>query len=169
MYDFILFGLISLETKQDFDWFIYSYCYIYIQGEVEREEDSPYKRKCRSWAFECLELEENRSSCREEGDRTLELFPLHPEGRWRGLKNFSFIINFVSLWWSALICAFLSLFLSLFRERRKTSCLFVLYFWLGTKALCHSLFDLSGGGVCVGVSCVILLTIRKLVEIKLLG
>ncbi|KAJ9166265.1 hypothetical protein P3X46_021042 [Hevea brasiliensis] len=50
------------------------------RGEVERDEDSPYKRKCRSWAFECLELEEIRS-CREEGDRTLELFPLHPEGR----------------------------------------------------------------------------------------
>ncbi|EEF52371.1 WUSCHEL-related homeobox 4 [Ricinus communis] len=57
---------ISLETK----------------GEVlEKDEDSPYKRKCRSWGFECLELEESRSSCREEGDRTLELFPLHPEGR----------------------------------------------------------------------------------------
>ncbi|KAJ4827359.1 hypothetical protein Tsubulata_042648 [Turnera subulata] len=51
------------------------------RGEAaEREEDSPYKRKCRSWAFESLDLEETRS-CREEGDRTLELFPLHPEGR----------------------------------------------------------------------------------------
>ncbi|KAJ9186765.1 hypothetical protein P3X46_002302 [Hevea brasiliensis] len=50
------------------------------RGKVERDEDSPYKRKCRSLAFECLELEESRS-CREEGDRTLELFPLHPEGR----------------------------------------------------------------------------------------
>ncbi|OAY22962.1 WUSCHEL-related homeobox 4 [Manihot esculenta] len=48
--------------------------------EVERDQDSPYKRKCRSWAFEYLDLEESRS-CREEGDRTLELFPLHPEGR----------------------------------------------------------------------------------------
>ncbi|XP_012068312.1 WUSCHEL-related homeobox 4 isoform X2 [Jatropha curcas] len=52
------------------------------RGEVEREKDSPYKRKCRSWGFESLELEESRSTCREEGaDRTLELFPLHPEGR----------------------------------------------------------------------------------------
>ncbi|KAK9269965.1 hypothetical protein L1049_025538 [Liquidambar formosana] len=48
-------------------------------GEVEREEDSPYKRKCRSWGFECLD--DNNRLCREEGDRTLELFPLHPEGR----------------------------------------------------------------------------------------
>ncbi|KAJ6971668.1 hypothetical protein NC653_032249 [Populus alba x Populus x berolinensis] len=50
------------------------------QGEVEKDEDSPYKRKCKSWSFECFELEESRS-CKEEGDRTLELFPLHPEGR----------------------------------------------------------------------------------------
>ncbi|KAJ4701721.1 WUSCHEL related homeobox 4 [Melia azedarach] len=46
---------------------------------AERGEDSPYKRKCRSWTFECLE--EDSRSCKEEGDRTLELFPLHPEGR----------------------------------------------------------------------------------------
>uniref|UniRef100_A0A2P2NY76 WUSCHEL-related homeobox 4 isoform X2 n=1 Tax=Rhizophora mucronata TaxID=61149 RepID=A0A2P2NY76_RHIMU len=52
------------------------------RGGVEREEDSPcsYKRKCRSWGYECLELEES-ITCREEGDGTLELFPLHPEGR----------------------------------------------------------------------------------------
>ncbi|XP_050227754.1 WUSCHEL-related homeobox 4 isoform X2 [Mercurialis annua] len=58
---------ISLETK----------------GEVaEREEDSPYKKKCRNWGVECVEIvQENRSSCREEGNVTLELFPLHPEGR----------------------------------------------------------------------------------------
>ncbi|MCG7218521.1 hypothetical protein ACMBCN_02010 [Candidatus Liberibacter asiaticus] len=60
--------------------------------ESTRElEDSPYKRKYRTWGFECLlELESKSSSsssscCREEeevdGDRTLELFPLHPEGR----------------------------------------------------------------------------------------
>ncbi|KAH7567450.1 hypothetical protein ACOSP7_010647 [Xanthoceras sorbifolium] len=52
------------------------------QAVTERdhhEEDSPYKRKCRSWAFECFE--EESMSCKEEGDRTLELFPLHPEGR----------------------------------------------------------------------------------------
>ncbi|XWS25581.1 hypothetical protein CRYUN_Cryun27aG0080400 [Craigia yunnanensis] len=47
---------------------------------MEREEDSPYKRKCRIWSFEHLE-DESRSSCNEEENRTLELFPLHPEGR----------------------------------------------------------------------------------------
>ncbi|XVE94940.1 hypothetical protein REPUB_Repub02eG0053100 [Reevesia pubescens] len=47
---------------------------------MEREEDSPYKRKCRSWSFEYLE-EESRSSCKEVENRTLELFPLHPESR----------------------------------------------------------------------------------------
>ncbi|KAJ0640026.1 putative transcription factor homeobox-WOX family [Helianthus annuus] len=41
-------------------------------GEVV---ESPYK-KCRSWSFECLEKD-------EEDDKTLELFPLHPEGRSR--------------------------------------------------------------------------------------
>nr|ACA64095.1 WOX4 [Petunia x hybrida] len=50
------------------------------RGEVVREEDSPYKRKCRTWTFEYLEEEEKRN-CREDAsDRTLELFPLHPEG-----------------------------------------------------------------------------------------
>ncbi|XAR61912.1 hypothetical protein NMG60_11016461 [Bertholletia excelsa] len=43
------------------------------------EEDSPYKRKCRTWTFECWG--EDSRYCKEEGDRTLELFPLHPEGR----------------------------------------------------------------------------------------
>ncbi|KAG5251241.1 hypothetical protein OIU76_007485 [Salix suchowensis] len=51
------------------------------RGEAEREEDSPYKRKCRSWTFEFLELEDSRSCRDQKGDRTLELFPLHPEGR----------------------------------------------------------------------------------------
>ncbi|XP_052202590.1 WUSCHEL-related homeobox 4-like [Diospyros lotus] len=47
-----------------------------------RGEDSPYKRKCRSWgAFGGMELEEEKRVCREEGDKTLQLFPLHPEGR----------------------------------------------------------------------------------------
>ncbi|XP_057429069.1 WUSCHEL-related homeobox 4 [Lotus japonicus] len=55
---------ISLETRR---------------GEVvERdEEDSPYKR-CRRWGFECLE---EQIGNKEEEHRTLELFPLHPEGR----------------------------------------------------------------------------------------
>ncbi|XP_022962376.1 WUSCHEL-related homeobox 4-like [Cucurbita moschata] len=45
------------------------------------EEDSPYKKKCLYWGFECL-VEHNGILCkREDGDRTLELFPLHPEGR----------------------------------------------------------------------------------------
>ncbi|KAI3761152.1 hypothetical protein L1987_51561 [Smallanthus sonchifolius] len=38
------------------------------RGEVV---ESPYK-KCRSWSFECLQ---------KDDDKTLELFPLHPEGR----------------------------------------------------------------------------------------
>lgn len=44
-------------------------------------EDSPYKRKCRSWGFECLVEDSSKLSCKEEEeeDRTLELFPLHPE------------------------------------------------------------------------------------------
>ncbi|GLT93522.1 hypothetical protein SLE2022_113120 [Rubroshorea leprosula] len=52
------------------------------RGELmERDQgDSPYKRKWRSWSFECLE-EESRLSCKDEDNRTLELFPLHPEGR----------------------------------------------------------------------------------------
>ncbi|KAL3505137.1 hypothetical protein ACH5RR_034978 [Cinchona calisaya] len=53
-----------------------------IRGDFGREEDSPYKRKCRSWTFECLE-EDKRYNCRDhdQGDKTLELFPLHPEKR----------------------------------------------------------------------------------------
>ncbi|KAK7351630.1 hypothetical protein VNO77_11218 [Canavalia gladiata] len=57
------------------------------RGEVvverEDEEDSPYKKKCRRWVFECLEDEQRRRECEEEEEhrRTLELFPLHPEGR----------------------------------------------------------------------------------------
>ncbi|KAL2520925.1 WUSCHEL-related homeobox 4 [Forsythia ovata] len=42
-------------------------------------EDSPCKRKFRPWTFECLE--KDKRYCKEEGDRTLKLFPLHPEGR----------------------------------------------------------------------------------------
>ncbi|KAL3514465.1 hypothetical protein ACH5RR_027182 [Cinchona calisaya] len=48
-------------------------------GDFGKEEDSPYKRKCRSWTFECLD--EDKRYCRDEGNRTLELFPLHPENR----------------------------------------------------------------------------------------
>ncbi|XP_022131453.1 WUSCHEL-related homeobox 4 [Momordica charantia] len=52
-----------------------------IPFHSQEEEDSPYKRKCRSWGFECL-VEDSGILCKkEEGDRTLELFPLHPEGR----------------------------------------------------------------------------------------
>ncbi|CAK9312553.1 unnamed protein product [Citrullus colocynthis] len=47
------------------------------------EDDSPYKRKCLYWGFECLVEDHNGIMCKkEEGhDRTLELFPLHPERR----------------------------------------------------------------------------------------
>ncbi|KAL4271251.1 hypothetical protein GQ457_13G020280 [Hibiscus cannabinus] len=44
------------------------------------EADTPYKRKCRRWSFTCME-EESISSFKVEETRTLELFPLHPEGR----------------------------------------------------------------------------------------
>ncbi|MBA0864810.1 hypothetical protein Goshw_006397, partial [Gossypium schwendimanii] len=44
------------------------------------DEDSPYKRKCKSWSFEYLD-EQSISPCKEQENRTLELFPLHPEGR----------------------------------------------------------------------------------------
>lgn len=56
------------------------------RGEVVRDEDSPYKRKCRGWTFEYMEEEQQQEgeeeiiNCRENGDRTLQLFPLHPEG-----------------------------------------------------------------------------------------
>ncbi|XP_039066935.1 WUSCHEL-related homeobox 4-like [Hibiscus syriacus] len=44
------------------------------------DEDSPYKRMCKSWSFEYLE-ENSGTPCKEEESRALELFPLHPEGR----------------------------------------------------------------------------------------
>ncbi|KAL0368980.1 UNVERIFIED_CONTAM: WUSCHEL-related homeobox 4 [Sesamum calycinum] len=56
------------------------------KGE-EGLDGSSYKRKWRSWGFdECVEEEEDSRYCctEEEGegeDRTLKLFPLHPEGR----------------------------------------------------------------------------------------
>ncbi|KAJ4963404.1 hypothetical protein NE237_023343 [Protea cynaroides] len=56
--------------------------------EIEREEESQYKRKQRSWGvLEWCREEDDEDSSRwssggEEGDdKTLELFPLHPEGR----------------------------------------------------------------------------------------
>ncbi|PON65042.1 Homeodomain transcription factor [Parasponia andersonii] len=60
-----------------------------LGGDMERDREestSPYKRKCRNWGFECLVEDYNNRLCydnntKEEGDRTLELFPLHPEGR----------------------------------------------------------------------------------------
>ncbi|KAE8665207.1 WUSCHEL-related homeobox 4 [Hibiscus syriacus] len=42
---------------------------------MERDEDSPCQRKCRRWSFVCME------ESKEKKTRTLELFPLHPEGR----------------------------------------------------------------------------------------
>ncbi|ESR47966.1 hypothetical protein WN944_008547 [Citrus x changshan-huyou] len=53
---------------------------ISLDSREREEESSPYKRKCMNWTFECLE-EESRSCKEDQGDRTLELFPLHPEGR----------------------------------------------------------------------------------------
>ncbi|KAL3634167.1 WUSCHEL-related homeobox [Castilleja foliolosa] len=55
--------------------------------EEEISDGSPYKRKCKTWAFDRL-LEEVDKNCRDDDDdeqevenRTLKLFPLHPEGR----------------------------------------------------------------------------------------
>ncbi|KAK4274674.1 hypothetical protein QN277_017863 [Acacia crassicarpa] len=50
---------------------------------VEGEGDSPLRKKCRSLAFECFQLEEIRLLRRDDEQeyKTLELFPLHPEGR----------------------------------------------------------------------------------------
>ena len=126
-----------------------------LQGELEREEDSPYKRKCRSWGFESLE-EESRSCKEAEGDRTLELFPLHPEGRWRGLKKllFFFSSSIVSCFEDVLFLFFFSFFFPLSfssffvlgKKKDKVVSLYATayyYSWLVTKALSshHSLFD----------------------------
>nr|ASV45874.1 WUSCHEL-related homeobox 4 [Broussonetia papyrifera] len=64
-------------------------CGLDTRGDLDRDREdstSPYKRKCRSWGFECL-VEEHSSRIlynnyrdQDQGDRTLELFPLHPEG-----------------------------------------------------------------------------------------
>ncbi|KAL5705646.1 Wuschel-related homeobox [Ranunculus cassubicifolius] len=50
-----------------------------FSGEAGREEDSHYKRKRRSWAVNRYK-EDRRLYGDDQGDKTLELFPLHPEG-----------------------------------------------------------------------------------------
>lgn len=62
-----------------------------MQGDVSEVESDgvPYKRKCSTWVFDqFLDNEVNGHGCYtehehrdEEDDRTLKLFPLHPEGR----------------------------------------------------------------------------------------
>ncbi|KAK4428914.1 WUSCHEL-related homeobox 4 [Sesamum alatum] len=59
-----------------------------VRVEGSLMDNNPYKRKCRSWGFDQSSEENNsRSNCTEEEeegleeDRTLKLFPLHPEGR----------------------------------------------------------------------------------------
>ncbi|OVA15874.1 Homeobox domain [Macleaya cordata] len=54
--------------------------------EAADDSDQYYKRKCRSWSTidnQCFELLEDNRRLYEEEDKitTLELFPLHPEGR----------------------------------------------------------------------------------------
>jgi len=53
-------------------------------------EENEYKRTCRSWGFENLEIENRRNKNSSTmattfnkiiDNVTLELFPLHPEGR----------------------------------------------------------------------------------------
>ncbi|XP_054817377.1 WUSCHEL-related homeobox 4-like isoform X2 [Prosopis cineraria] len=51
----------------------------YVIPEIE--QDNPLRKKCRSLGFECFQLEESRFLRRDEEYTTLELFPLHPEGR----------------------------------------------------------------------------------------
>ncbi|CAL5206034.1 unnamed protein product [Lathyrus oleraceus] len=50
------------------------------EGMKRNQEDSPLK-KSRSWPFEYLEEQNWSSICKQEEHKTLELFPLHPEGR----------------------------------------------------------------------------------------
>ncbi|KAL6527362.1 WUSCHEL-related homeobox [Orobanche gracilis] len=54
-----------------------------IGMEEELLDYFPYKKKCKSWAFDqCLEeINKNCTISGVESRRTLELFPLHPEGR----------------------------------------------------------------------------------------
>ncbi|XP_010688724.1 WUSCHEL-related homeobox 4 isoform X2 [Beta vulgaris subsp. vulgaris] len=46
----------------------------------QEEQISPYKRKFRNWTFKSSEEKQKKDYTNEE-DKTLELFPLHPEGR----------------------------------------------------------------------------------------
>lgn len=68
----------------------YGFCL--MQGEFGKEEDSYCKRKCRSWGIQRVEEESGffggfrviggeEEEEEEEENKTLELFPLHPEGR----------------------------------------------------------------------------------------
>nr|ACN56439.1 WUSCHEL-related homeobox-containing protein 4 [Ocotea catharinensis] len=47
-------------------------------GDAEKDEESLYKRNSRSCSFDCFDLED-RSSCNDEGETTLELLPLQPD------------------------------------------------------------------------------------------
>lgn len=60
--------------------------YMTLQGDKQVEESTPIlKRKCRAWSFEKLEEDKSNSSREDEEsdkiNKTLELFPLHPECR----------------------------------------------------------------------------------------
>ncbi|XP_057516898.1 WUSCHEL-related homeobox 4 [Amaranthus tricolor] len=52
---------------------------LHTRAESEEQEISPYKRKFRSWMFDCSEENQKKDYSEQEG-KTLELFPLHPEG-----------------------------------------------------------------------------------------
>lgn len=63
---------------------------------------SPYKRKFRSWTFDCSEEEEKQKKDNkdEESNKTLQLFPLHPEGlvrSWISTTIMSKCLNFKKL------------------------------------------------------------------------
>lgn len=52
------------------------------RADVEEQQMSPYKRKIRAWpTFECSDDNLKKDYTTDEEDKTLELFPLHPEGR----------------------------------------------------------------------------------------
>lgn len=78
------FGGVKLHDHDPLLWFCI------MQVEFGKEEDSYCKRKCRSWGIQ--RVEEEIGLCggfrlmggeeeEEEENKTLELFPLHPEGR----------------------------------------------------------------------------------------